>query len=295
MLAMSQTNAQTALAPSPDGLRWLLGHGDGSASLWSTEGERRWTVGHHGGGVYAVAWSPDGAVLATGGGDGMVRLWGAKRGDLRAEGKGVGAVQGLAFQGGALLVADEGGVGRWSLPLSALVPTLGLGALRVVSIPRVEPREWGLVGCRALAVCGKTMAVAAEGQVFLGDGQGSWRRLAPGGAPWSLAFSPDGALLACGEVGALVVYDVRFAERMFRVDVPGGRLWSVAFSPDGGSVAAACQDGVIRRIDLATGRVAEELRGHTDEATAVSWSQALLSAGRDGALIRWKGFRDCPR
>ena len=277
-----------ALAPSPDGLRWLLGHSNGSASVWSAEGERQWTMGHHGGGVYAVAWSPDGAVLATGGGDGMVRLWGAKRGDLRAEGKGAGAVQGLAFQGGALLVADEGGVGRWSLPLSALVPTLGLGALQVAPIPRVEPKERGLVGCRALAVRGEAAAVAAEEQVFLGDGRGNWRRLAPGGATWSLAFSPDGSLLACGEAGALVVYDARFAERMFRVDVPGGRLWSVVFSPDGGSVAAACQDGVIRRIDLATGRVAEELRGHVDEATAVSWRQALRSAGRDGALIRWE-------
>lgn len=272
-----------AAAIEPGG-RWLLGHGDGSVSVLGRDGRREREMGQHPGGTFAVAWSESGALLASGGADGRVCVWGSRRGELKAEVSATGAVQGLAFQGSSLLVADARGLGRWLLSFVSLRTSLGTSKLSPV--PGVN---WGAKG-GAVAVHGEVIAAADGARVWLGDGRGAWRApMGLGGHLWSLAFGPDGRLLACGGEGFVTLCDARFAERLFRVDVPGGRLWSVAFEPGGQQLAAGCQDGVLRVISLSSGRVEEELPGHTGEVTGVGWSrEGLFSAGRDGALVGWE-------
>ena len=58
----------------------------------------------------------------------------------------------------------------------------------------------------------------------------------------SLALSPDGRMLAFGDLdGTVTMFDTETRERVGRVQAPGA-VWSLSFSPGGGSLAAAATD-----------------------------------------------------
>jgi WD40 repeat protein len=78
----------------------------------------------------------------------------------------------------------------------------------------------------------------------------------------SVAFSPDGQLLAAGnENGRVRLWTV--GGRLVRVlDGHQGPVWSLSFAPDGKTLATAGQDGTARLWELATGKERARLRGH---------------------------------
>jgi WD40 repeat protein len=109
----------------------------------------------------------------------------------------------------------------------------------------------------------------------------------------TIAFSPDGQLLAAGtgepkQNGTVTVWDVaarrqRFAHRE-KTGVPG-----VAFSPDSKLLAIASYDNVARLLDATTGEVKASLR-HPKEVRAVVFSpdgRSLATACWDQALRLW--------
>jgi WD40 repeat protein len=66
-------------------------------------------------------------------------------------------------------------------------------------------------------------------------------------------------------------------------------VWDVTFSRDGTRLAAACNDGLVRVLDIPSGRVVE-LEGHIGTVTYVEFAMhdgQLISSGVDGTVRLW--------
>ena len=110
----------------------------------------------------------------------------------------------------------------------------------------------------------------------------------------SLAFSPDGSLLAVGvlERGVIALWDV--ASRRLAGTLEGHTRWNttLAFSPDGGRLVSGSLGGEdnIKVWDVASWQLLGELRGHTESVRQVAFSpdgRTLASCSTDRTIRIW--------
>lgn len=118
------------------------------------------------------------------------------------------------------------------------------------------------------------------------------------GFPHSVAYSPDGKLLAWGLIGRsyphchrelllLLDSDTGKVVRTFPSQTDG--VYCVAFSPDGKLLASTNKENV-RLWDVATGKEVRTLQGHTDDVLNVAFSpdsKQLASTGNDNTARVW--------
>lgn len=111
------------------------------------------------------------------------------------------------------------------------------------------------------------------------------------GALASVAFSPDGMLVASGHDIGLALWDVGTGAllRTFKGCIGGAN--AIAFG-DGGLLASASlsEEGAVRLWDTSTGRLVRELPGHREGALAVAFEpdgKHLISGGHDKLVRRW--------
>ena len=105
----------------------------------------------------------------------------------------------------------------------------------------------------------------------------------------SVAFSPDGKLLATGDSKSEVRL-WRIADGQCANTFQGHGEWvsSVAFSPDGQTLASGSNDRTIRLWDVETGECLHQFQGHTNRVRSVAFSPdgQTLATGSDDRTIR---------
>ncbi|HTU93815.1 MAG TPA: WD40 repeat domain-containing protein [Gemmataceae bacterium] len=210
-----------------------------------------------------IAYSPDGRTLASGGDDGVLILRDAATGKMLRQLKAPkGSIHSLVFSrdGGSLFSSGgDSPIRVWDAAAGKEKP------------PFAGSKDGA--DCLVLSPDGRTIASNGGGNVQLWDtATGKLiRRLTTqkraDDAIESLAFSPDGKLLAAGSQDCTIELldpstgkvERRLPEDSMQIKAPLSWVHSLAFSPDGKTLAAGCADHTLSLWVVAAGR---KLREH---------------------------------
>lgn len=108
----------------------------------------------------------------------------------------------------------------------------------------------------------------------------------------AVAFSPDGSLLAAGDVEHRIkLFDVQTAKAVQTLKDHAAAIVSVAFSPDGTQLASAGKERAARLWDVKTGQLLHTLDGHTLALSSVAFSpdgRWVATGGYDQIVNLWE-------
>ena len=211
------------------------------------------TLGEHCSPVTSYAVSPDGASLAAGCRDGTVWLWDLSVADRPADpGRAPMSSCAAAPDGSWIATTD----GRWS----------------------------------------------GQGRISIWDvATGRQRRVFGSGRYGSCVVARDGTWLATAHRDAVLIWEVATGRLRHRVECPvrrghvlisaaGNHVIDLAVAPDGTWLAAACEDGTVRLLDVATGRTRDILdhpaiTGRMLRCVVAPGSGRLAYSGLDGTVV----------
>jgi WD40 repeat protein/serine/threonine protein kinase len=292
--------------------------------LWNqSQGEQLKTLLGHSGAVNCVAYAPDGRILASGSFDHTIKLWNAATGDLIRTCAGHSAnVVSLAFsKDGRILAsaAEDGLILFWDVRTWNITSTLTNSLPRVAFSGNVlaiatgnghRVNSWGEVelwdytagrllkrlpgsGNRAaFAPDGKMIATAnGNGLVRLWDvATGTELRTFACARVHSLAFSPDGRMLAWSAQNRIWLWELSQAQPAKLASSTQGVIYAIAFSPDGQTIASADQYHTLTLWNVAHAKEFVKLQGHGGGVWDVAFSpdgKTLASGAQDNAVMLW--------
>jgi WD40 repeat protein/DNA-binding SARP family transcriptional activator len=296
---------------SPDGRALASTGADARVIEWnSATGQPIETLTGHGGPVTGAAFSRDGSTLFTVSTDGAIFEW--DLGVNRRFGQPLTTMATpprLGFDAQQvpppLAVSPDGS----EFAARAGASTLGLYSTSTLERLKMFPVDSGgdVIGL-AWSSGGELAVTGDSGHVQLWDVNGPPRlvRALRGlrsineqpEAVTTTAFSPDGHLVAAGDINHLPGYGRYRLGSVAVWDTSGRRLWmttnhvgwisTVVFSPNGRSIAAVREDGAVLVYESRTGRLQRTL--HTEGATGLTFETAAFAPdGRTLTTGSWAG------
>ncbi len=252
----------------------------------------------HPGGTYAVAYSPDGKLLASGGThpEGTIHLWDNATGkEVRRWKASRSAVYALAFApDGKTLLSGHGGNGD-SLKLWEVATGRELRSFAGLNV--------GLVNAVTFTPDGKRAASVGCWQrgVFLWD-VATGQEISPvphhHGEVNSLAFAPDGKLLATGSSDRTVgLWEPQTGRLAGRLQGHSGPVRAVAFAPAGKLIASSGEEEKsVRLWSPDTRKLIRELAGERFAFHCLAFSPdgTHIAAGEGVDALRLSGGAKMP-
>jgi WD40 repeat protein len=249
-----------------------------------------WTRTAHSDRVNAVAFSPDGQLLASASDDHTVKLWRVSDGALLATLEGhYEEVTSVAFSHNGEMLASgsmDRTINLWNVSDRTLIRTMG-GNEFILGIS-FSPDD-------AFLTSGGGYSTNEIKVWRLSDGEMLSITHDQLGSTNSVAYSPDGQLLAAGKANSvatlrnLTTWDVRWLGHR-------GAVNFVAFSPDGQHLATASDDKSTGLWQVAGGVLLFSLNGPSGFVKSVGFSpdgQTVIAAGQDysashGSVLFWR-------
>ncbi len=105
----------------------------------------------------------------------------------------------------------------------------------------------------------------------------------------SVAFSPDGKLLATGDTnGEVRLYQVADGKQLFTCKGHTGWVWPVIFSPNGQVIASGGDDKTVKLWDINTGQCLATLQGHSGGIWSLTFSSdgGVLASGSEDTTVK---------
>ncbi len=285
---LEDADAVTAFAFAPDG-NSLATAGGGGIRLWDLatgKPTQQWQA--HAGTVPALAFTPDGKTLTSCASDRSARLWEPASGKELRRFEKLGAVVTLAISPDGKTLA----VGR----RDSVVSLWDIATGRQEKL--LEAGDGGRLFGIAFAPDGKSLALGSRTITRLWD-IASGKELRQFGHPITdevtshnndetLAFSPDGSLLATGGKN-IRIWDTATGKEVRSFGEGRRRVTSVAFL-DRKVLAVGGGDQEIHLWDMTTGTEARTQIGHQDRVQCVAFArdgQTVATGGADRMVFLW--------
>jgi WD40 repeat protein len=106
----------------------------------------------------------------------------------------------------------------------------------------------------------------------------------------TMAFSPDGSLLATSRDEKVILWDTRTCKVKRPLPGHGWWIWGFAFSPDGKQIVSSIANNDLKLWDIESGAEVRTFHGHSAAITGIAFSQdgsRIASAATDRDLAVW--------
>ena len=255
---------------SPDGSTLASGAGarDETIRLWNLHtGSHIATIEAHSA-INSVAFSRDGTKLAAGLHDGRLRIWDAITGESIASYKEIRRLARLAPGGlfGVTFTPDGKSIAYGGIE--------GKVKLRNLATGRVTFNEehGQAVGSVAISADGGTLVASGTSRITVWDLETQNTATLQGysAIATSVAFSPDGTVVAMGTQEGTAGWNIETGERVIWEEQDVYVVEDVVFSPDGQVLASAAWH-IIELLDTDTGAITT-LSGHNNRINSMTFS-----------------------